>query len=142
MPWTITWTGEFITDRAPQSESVPDEPGRVQWFVPTTSTGWRFQLATGPAVDLLLPWIWGFGGVAGEFEDSGVELEHRFWIENRSARKERRTRSQAVRAVKRTFEESGIEIPYPHRRDASGRQVGRRGSVDGRPRRNRVRHRD
>ncbi|WP_430505344.1 mechanosensitive ion channel family protein [Haloparvum sp. PAK95] len=53
--------------------------------------------------------------VAGGFAESGVELEHRFWIENPSARKERRTRSQAIRTVKRAFDENGIEIPYPHR---------------------------
>ncbi|MFB6236704.1 MAG: mechanosensitive ion channel family protein, partial [Halopenitus sp.] len=63
-----------------------------------------------PVLDVPSPEV-----VAGEFDDSGVELEHRFWIENPSARKERRTRSQAIRVVKRAFEDNDIHIPYPHR---------------------------
>jgi len=69
VPWAITRTGEFITNRVLRSETVPYEAGRVQWFVPTTLTRWMFQLAIGLAVGLLLLWIWGLGGVASMIAD-------------------------------------------------------------------------
>jgi small-conductance mechanosensitive channel len=61
--------------------------------------------------------------------DSYVGLVSRFWIENPNRGKFLRVRSEFVKAVKRRFDEEGIDIPYP--------QVDLSGSVETRDARRR-----
>ncbi|NUB91274.1 mechanosensitive ion channel family protein [Haloterrigena sp. SYSU A121-1] len=50
-----------------------------------------------------------------ELGDSDVGLQSRFWIANPSRADFVRTRGEYVTAVKRRFDEEGIDIPYPVR---------------------------
>ncbi|PCR89559.1 mechanosensitive ion channel family protein [Natrinema ejinorense] len=50
-----------------------------------------------------------------ELGDSDVGLQSRFWISNPSRADFVRTRGEYVTAVKRRFDEEGIDIPYPVR---------------------------
>jgi small conductance mechanosensitive channel len=50
-----------------------------------------------------------------ELGESDVGLESRFWIADPSRADFIRTRSQYVRAVKERFDNTEIDIPYPHR---------------------------
>jgi len=54
-----------------------------------------------------------------ELADSYVGLQSRVWIENPSRADFVRTRAEYVKAVKRRFDDAGINIPYPQR-DLSG----------------------
>ena len=63
------------------------------------------------------------------FEDSAIGLRLRFHIDNPSARKMWKARTRVTLAVKRAFEEAGIEIPFPQR-TLSGRGEGDRFPVD------------
>ncbi|UIO98575.1 mechanosensitive ion channel family protein [Halobaculum sp. CBA1158] len=49
------------------------------------------------------------------FDDDAVGLRLRFYIDNPSARKMWKARTRVTLAVKRAFDESGIEIPFPQR---------------------------
>ena len=53
--------------------------------------------------------------VVKRFGDSSVVLGVRFWIDNPSARRRWRARTDAITAIKRAFDEEGISIPYPQR---------------------------
>lgn len=57
------------------------------------------------------------------FGDSAIVLGVRFWIDNPSARRKWRAQTAVIGAVKRAFEEEGIEIPYPQR------ELSRRGNA-------------
>ncbi|MCY4730129.1 mechanosensitive ion channel [Natronomonas gomsonensis] len=50
-----------------------------------------------------------------ELGDSSVGLQSRIWIANPSRADFVKTRGEYVTAVKRRFDEEGIDIPYPHR---------------------------
>jgi len=54
-----------------------------------------------------------------ELADSYVGLQSRVWIENPSRADFVRTRAEYVKAVKRRFDDAGINIPFPQR-DLSG----------------------
>ncbi|WP_247002018.1 mechanosensitive ion channel family protein [Halosolutus gelatinilyticus] len=58
--------------------------------------------------------------VGKAFGDSAVILGVRFWIDRPSGRRRWRARTEAINAIKRTFEDEGIKIPYPQR-ELSGR---------------------
>ena len=58
--------------------------------------------------------------VTKEFADSAVVLGVRFWIDNPTARRRARARTNAIHAIKDAFEDEGIKIPYPQR-ELSGR---------------------
>jgi small conductance mechanosensitive channel len=64
----------------------------------------------GPLLSTPSPSVVGKG-----FGDSAVLLECRFWISDPSARRKWHTQTALVRAVKETFDEEGIKIPYPQR---------------------------
>jgi small-conductance mechanosensitive channel len=53
--------------------------------------------------------------VGKRFGDSSVVLELRFWIDDPSARRMWRARTEVVSAVKAAFEREGIDIPFPQR---------------------------
>ncbi|MFB6125024.1 MAG: mechanosensitive ion channel family protein [Halanaeroarchaeum sp.] len=53
--------------------------------------------------------------------DSAVVIELRFWIDKPSARRRAKATSEAIRAVKRAYDEAGIKIPYPQR-ELTGRE--------------------
>jgi small-conductance mechanosensitive channel len=53
--------------------------------------------------------------VGKRFDDSAVVLELRFWIDDPSARRMWRARTEVLNAVKAAFEEEGIAIPFPQR---------------------------
>ncbi|SEQ46095.1 mechanosensitive ion channel family protein [Natrinema salaciae] len=59
-----------------------------------------------------------------ELGDSDVGLQSRFWIENPSRADFVRTRGEYVTAVKRRFDEEGIDIPYPVRTLEGGLEFG------------------
>lgn len=48
-------------------------------------------------------------------DDSAVTLELRYWIKDPSAHKKWQTKQAVIRNVKATFDEAGIEIPFPQR---------------------------
>jgi small-conductance mechanosensitive channel len=50
-----------------------------------------------------------------ELGDSSVVLQSRVWIDNPSRADYVKTRGEYVTAVKRRFDEAGIDIPYPNR---------------------------
>ncbi|MBB6645850.1 mechanosensitive ion channel family protein [Halobellus ruber] len=50
-----------------------------------------------------------------ELGDSSVTLKSRIWIDDPSRSDFVRTRAEYVQAVKRRFDEEGIDIPYPNR---------------------------
>jgi len=50
-----------------------------------------------------------------ELGDSAVGLQSRFWIGNPSRSDFVKTRAEYVKAVKKRFDEEGIDIPYPNR---------------------------
>ncbi|WP_433628096.1 mechanosensitive ion channel family protein [Halomicrococcus sp. NG-SE-24] len=58
-----------------------------------------------------------------ELGDSAVGLRSRFWIADPARSDFVRTRAEYVSAVKRRFDEEGIDIPYPHRTLAGGIEV-------------------
>jgi small conductance mechanosensitive channel len=58
--------------------------------------------------------------VTKSFGDSSVVLGVRFWIDKPSARRYAEARTAAIHAIKETFGEAGIKIPYPQR-ELSGR---------------------
>ncbi|ADB59934.1 MscS Mechanosensitive ion channel [Haloterrigena turkmenica DSM 5511] len=58
-----------------------------------------------------------------ELGDSDVGLQSRFWIANPSRADFVRTRGEYVTAVKRRFDEEGIDIPYPVRTLEGGLQL-------------------
>jgi small-conductance mechanosensitive channel len=53
--------------------------------------------------------------VGKRFDDSAVVLECRFWIDKPSARRRWRAQTAVIAAVKGSFEDAGIEIPFPQR---------------------------
>ncbi|WP_276246994.1 MULTISPECIES: mechanosensitive ion channel family protein [unclassified Haladaptatus] len=53
--------------------------------------------------------------VLKEFGDSAVVLELRFWIDDPTARKKWKAQTAVISAVKTTFDEDGIKIPFPQR---------------------------
>ena len=53
--------------------------------------------------------------ITKEFADSAVVLGVRFWIDNPSARRFSKSKTAAIHAIKRAFEDEGIKIPYPQR---------------------------
>lgn len=53
--------------------------------------------------------------VLKEFGGSSVVLGVRFWIDNPSARRTTRARTEAIQAIKEVFDAEGISIPYPNR---------------------------
>ena len=53
--------------------------------------------------------------VGKSFGDSAVVLGVRFWIDKPSARRYWQARTMAINAIKETFEDDGIKIPYPQR---------------------------
>ncbi|RBI61198.1 mechanosensitive ion channel family protein [halophilic archaeon] len=58
-----------------------------------------------------------------ELGDSAVGLRSRFWIADPARSDFVRTRAEYVSAVKRRFDDEGIDIPYPHRTLAGGIEV-------------------
>ncbi|MES3516918.1 MAG: mechanosensitive ion channel family protein [Natronomonas sp.] len=58
-----------------------------------------------------------------ELGDSSVGLQSRIWIANPSRADFVKTRGEYVTAVKRRFDEEGIDIPYPHRTLTGGIDV-------------------
>jgi small conductance mechanosensitive channel len=58
--------------------------------------------------------------VTKSFSDSAITLGVRFWIDKPSARRHAEARTAAIHAIKETFGEAGIKIPYPQR-ELSGR---------------------
>jgi small-conductance mechanosensitive channel len=74
--------------------------------------------------------------VGKRFGDSSVVLELRFWIDDPSARRMWRARTEVVGAVKAAFDDEGIDIPFPQRtlggRESGGIRLGS-GAEDGRP---------
>ncbi|ELY39670.1 mechanosensitive ion channel family protein [Natronorubrum tibetense] len=53
--------------------------------------------------------------ITKEFADSAVVLGVRFWIDNPSARRFSKSKTAAIHAIKRAFEDEGVKIPYPQR---------------------------
>lgn len=53
--------------------------------------------------------------VSKRFGDSSILLGVRFWIDRPSARRYHRARTAVIGAVKRSFDEEGITIPFPQR---------------------------
>ncbi|WP_440771789.1 mechanosensitive ion channel family protein [Natronorubrum sp. DTA28] len=53
--------------------------------------------------------------ITKNFADSAVVLGVRFWIDNPSARRFSKSKTAAIHAIKRAFEDEGIKIPYPQR---------------------------
>ncbi|GAB3037353.1 mechanosensitive ion channel family protein [Natronobiforma cellulositropha] len=53
--------------------------------------------------------------VTKEFGDSAIVLGVRFWIDRPSASRRWRAQTAAIGAIKATFDEHGITIPYPQR---------------------------
>ena len=70
--------------------------------------------------------------VVKRFGDSSVVLGVRFWIDNPSARRRWRARTDAITAIKRAFDEEDVSIPYPQR------TVGERAAGDTAPREERT----
>ncbi|WP_339104409.1 mechanosensitive ion channel family protein [Haloterrigena salinisoli] len=64
-----------------------------------------------------------------ELGDSDVGLQSRFWIANPSRADFVRTRGEYVTAVKRRFDEEGIDIPYPVRTLEGGLRLEERQSI-------------
>jgi len=58
--------------------------------------------------------------VLKEFGASAVVLDLRFWIDKPSARRRWRAQTSVIRAVKSSFDEAGVKIPFPQR-ELSGR---------------------
>jgi small conductance mechanosensitive channel len=50
-----------------------------------------------------------------EFGDSSINFQVRFWIDAKSKMTILEARSEAIKAIKRAFDENGIDIPYPIR---------------------------
>lgn len=48
-------------------------------------------------------------------DDSAITLELRYWIKNPSAHKKWQTKQAVIRQVKESYDENGIDIPYPQR---------------------------
>jgi small conductance mechanosensitive channel len=73
--------------------------------------------------------------VGKRFGDSAVVLELRFWIDDPSARRMWRARTEVVGAVKAAFEDEGIDIPFPQRtlggRESDGVRLGTEATPDG-----------
>jgi small-conductance mechanosensitive channel len=59
--------------------------------------------------------------VLAEFGDSSVVLRLRYYIDNPSARKMWKARTEVISAVKAAFAEAGIKIPFPQR-ELTGRE--------------------
>jgi len=59
--------------------------------------------------------------VLAEFSSSSVVLRLRYFIDNPSARKMWKARTEVITAVKEAFHEEGIKIPFPQR-ELSGRE--------------------
>ena len=59
------------------------------------------------------------------FEDSSIGLRLRFYIDNPSARKMWKARTRVTLAVKRGFDEAGVEIPFPQRTLSDRGEAGR-----------------
>ncbi|OIB55875.1 mechanosensitive ion channel family protein [Natrialba sp. SSL1] len=53
--------------------------------------------------------------ITKQLGDSSVVLGVRFWIDKPSARRYMQTQTAAINAIKETFDEEGIGIPYPQR---------------------------
>ncbi|WP_290819135.1 mechanosensitive ion channel family protein [Halovivax sp.] len=64
------------------------------------------------------------GVVSKSFEDSAVLLGVRFWIDNPSARRFNRSRTEAIHAIKEAFADAGIKIPFPQRELAGRAETG------------------
>lgn len=58
--------------------------------------------------------------VVAEFDDSAVVLRLRFWIDDPDARRYWRARTAVIQAVKDSFDQADIKIPFPQR-ELSGR---------------------
>ncbi|APW98094.1 mechanosensitive ion channel protein MscS [Halobiforma lacisalsi AJ5] len=74
--------------------------------------------------------------VSKEFGDSSVVLGARFWIDKPSSRRRWQARTAAINAIKREFDEEGVDIPYPQRELSSRERTDvrletPRGTVDG-----------
>ena len=50
-----------------------------------------------------------------EFGDSSINFEVRFWIDSTSALEVLRARTEAIIAIKKTFDENDVNIPFPIR---------------------------
>lgn len=62
--------------------------------------------------------------VGKRFGDSAVVLELRYWVEDPSARRMWRARTDVVGAVKDAYEREGIDIPFPQRSISAREEVG------------------
>ncbi len=72
--------------------------------------------------------------VCKEFGASAIVLGLRFWIDKPSARKRWRAQSAVVQAVKASFDDRGVKIPFPQREIAGRAEAGGfRVSTDGEP---------
>lgn len=59
--------------------------------------------------------------VLDSFADSAVVLQLRYWIDRPTIQRKLSARNEVIDAVKRTFENEGIKIPYPQR-ELTGRE--------------------
>ncbi|MDX1326800.1 MAG: mechanosensitive ion channel family protein [Arenibacter sp.] len=50
-----------------------------------------------------------------EFGDSSINFETRFWIDSTSALQTKKAKTEAMIAIKKAFDQNGIEIPFPIR---------------------------
>lgn len=57
--------------------------------------------------------------VLTNFGDSAIDFEVRFWIEPPTAPRRAKAQTAVIKSIKDTFDEAGIEIPFPQR-DLSG----------------------